>query len=61
MFVPMLGMPHSSRAMVFIHAPVDLCDLIDPRGALAMLQTENFSVRPVKVVRQVRYLLAEPF
>jgi hypothetical protein len=56
----MLGMLSLLRNLRFVHAPIDPRDLADPVDALAMLQPENFPVRPIKVVRHVRYLLAEP-
>jgi len=45
---------------LFIEAPVDLCDLGDPTLALGVLERQDFFVRPVKVIRNIRYLLIEP-
>jgi hypothetical protein len=39
---------------------VDLRDLADPVLSLVVLEPENLLVRPVKVICDVRYLLAEP-
>jgi len=47
---------HSLR----VQASIDARDFFHPRRALAMLQGKDFLVRPVKVIRHVRYLLAEP-
>jgi len=44
-----------------VQGPIDLHDLVDPTRTLAMLQREDLVVLPMKVIRQVRYLLAEPF
>jgi len=43
-----------------VEALVDLCNLDNPTLAFSMLQRQNFLVRPVKVIRNVRYLLVEP-
>jgi hypothetical protein len=43
-----------------VQALVDLGDLGDPALAFGVLQRQNFLVRPVKVIRNVRYLLIEP-
>jgi len=39
---------------------VDLGNLGDPALAFAVLQRQDFLVRPVKVIGNVRYLLVEP-
>ena len=44
----------------FIEAPVDLCNLRHPTLALGVLQGQDLLMRPVKVIRNVRYLLVEP-
>jgi hypothetical protein len=43
-----------------VEALVDLCNLGDPTLALGVLQRQNFLMRPVKVIGNVRYLLIEP-
>jgi len=43
-----------------VESPIDLCDLVDPALSLGVLEPENLLVRPVKVIRDVRYLLVEP-
>jgi len=52
-------MSRAPRALV-IKAPVDLGDLGDPALALRVRQRQDFFVRPVKVIGNVRYLLIEP-
>jgi hypothetical protein len=54
---------HGSKtrsALLIVEALVDLCDLSDPTPALGVLQRQNFLVRPVKVISNIRYLLIEP-
>jgi hypothetical protein len=43
-----------------VEALVDPCNLGDPTLAFGVLQRQDFLVRPVKVIRNVRYLLVEP-
>jgi hypothetical protein len=43
-----------------IEAAVDLRDLRDPLFPFTMFERQDLLVRPVKVIRDVRYLLAEP-
>jgi hypothetical protein len=53
----------ATRSRLFgllVEALVYLGDLLDPALSLAVLQREDFFVRPVKVKRDVRYLLIEP-
>src|SRR5262249_37221324 len=45
---------------LLIEAPVDAGDFRDPALALAMVQRQNLLVRPMKVIRHIRYLLVEP-
>jgi hypothetical protein len=47
-------------ALLVIETVVDLCNLGNPTLAFRMLQRQNLLVRPVKVIRNVRYLLIEP-
>jgi hypothetical protein len=47
-------------ALLVVQALVDLCNLGDPALALRVLQRQNFLVRPMKVICNVRYLLIEP-
>jgi hypothetical protein len=46
--------------LLFVEPPVDLRDLLDPTLPLGVLEPENLLVRPVEVIRDVRYLLVEP-
>ena len=46
--------------MLLIQAPVDLCDLGDPVFPFLVFEPEDLLVRPVKVICDVRHLLAEP-
>jgi hypothetical protein len=46
--------------LLTVETLVDFCDLGDPTMTFAMLQRQNFLVRPVKVKRNIRYLLIEP-
>ena len=56
------------RSPLFLKAPVvfvvepavDLRDLRDPLLPLTVFEPEDLLVRPVKVIRDVRYLLVEP-
>jgi hypothetical protein len=50
----------SGRLSLVVQTLVDLCNLGDPTLAFGMLQRQDFLVRPVKVIRDVRYLLVEP-
>jgi hypothetical protein len=57
------GVGYSSTtkpARLFVETLVDLCNLGNPTLALSMLQRQNSLVRPMKVIRNVRYLLIEP-
>jgi hypothetical protein len=45
---------------LIVEAPINFCDLSNPALSLGMLQRQDFIVRPVKVIRNVRYLLIEP-
>jgi hypothetical protein len=45
---------------VFVETAVDLRDLGDPFRPLRVLEPEDLLVRPVKVIRDVRYLLLQP-
>jgi hypothetical protein len=59
--VPAAG--YASRtesALLVVETPVDPRNLCDPTLALGMLQRQDFLVRPVKVIRNVRYLLIQP-
>jgi hypothetical protein len=47
--------------LLFVEPPVDLRDLLDPTLPLGVLEPENLLVPPVEVIRDVRYLLVEPF
>jgi hypothetical protein len=47
-------------ALLVVETLVDLCNLGNPALAFGMLQRQYFLVRPVKVIRNVRYLLIEP-
>jgi hypothetical protein len=44
----------------FVQTAVDLRDLTDPLFPLCVFEPEDLLVRPMKVIRDVRYLLAEP-
>ena len=46
--------------LLVIETLVDLCDLLHPTLALRMIQRQDLLMRPVKVVRNIRYLLIEP-
>ena len=50
----------SSLAVVVVQAAIDLDDFLDPTPTLAVLQAQDVVMRPVKVVRQIRYLFVEP-
>lgn len=45
---------------LIVETLIDFCDLGDPALALAVLKRQDLRVRPMKVVRHVRYLLVEP-
>jgi hypothetical protein len=47
-------------ARLLIEALIDLRNLHDPALTLGVLQRQNLFVRPVKVIRNVGYLLIEP-
>ena len=47
--------------VLLVEAAVDLRDLRDPLLSLTVFEPEDLLVRPVKVIGDVRYLLAEPF
>ena len=49
-----------STAAVLVQTAIDLDDLLHPARAFAMLQVHDLVVRPMKVIRQIRYLFAEP-
>jgi hypothetical protein len=51
---------HLRTVHCFIAPAIDLCDLHHPALALVMLDRQDLFVRPVKVIRNVRYLLIEP-
>jgi hypothetical protein len=44
----------------FIEAEIDFGNLRHPLPALSVLQHQDLAVRPVKVKRDIRYLLIEP-
>ena len=46
--------------LLVVEALVDLGNLADPTLAFGVFQRQDFVVRPVKVIRNVRYLLIEP-
>jgi len=50
----------TTAAHLLIEALIDLRNLHDPALALGVLQRQNLFVRPVKVIRNVGYLLIEP-
>lgn len=43
----------------FVNFRVDIGDFFDPQLPLLMLHIENLVERPMKVVRNVRYLLSQ--
>lgn len=49
-----------SVAGALVQAAIDLDDLFHPARAFAVLQVHDVVVRPVKVIRHIRYLFAEP-
>jgi hypothetical protein len=49
-----------SAVVFLVETPVDLRDLGDPALPLGVFEPENLLVRPVKVIRDVRYLLVQP-
>jgi hypothetical protein len=49
-----------TAAHLLIEALVDLRNLPDPALAFGVLQRQELFVRPVKVIRNVGYLLIEP-
>src|SRR5262245_6609978 len=51
---------YGSTATVVVQAAIDLDDLLHPARAFAMLEVQDLVVRPMKVIRQVRYLFVEP-
>ena len=55
-----MDLPKLGLAGLFVQARIDLCDFSHPLLTLRMFQFKNLSVRPVKVVRNVRYLFIEP-
>jgi hypothetical protein len=60
---PFLQTSAASRtrsAFSVVDALVDPCNLGDPTLTLGVLERQYFLVRPVKVIRNVRYLLIEP-
>jgi hypothetical protein len=50
----------SSITTFVVQAAIDLDDLLHPARALAMLEVQDLVVRPMKVIRQIRYLFVEP-
>lgn len=46
--------------MSFVEAEIDFGNLRHPALALCVLQHQDLVVRPVKVKRDIRYLLIEP-
>src|SRR4029077_17591878 len=50
----------SGQVVVVVEAPVDLRDLGDPLLPFTVFEPENLLMRPVKVIGDVRYFLAEP-
>jgi hypothetical protein len=57
-FVPLAS--KSSSAYLLIEAFIDLGDFCDPALAFSMLHRQNLSVRPVKVIGNIGYLLVQP-
>jgi len=56
-----MGRCHSFRAgPLLVQLLVDFSDLCYPSMAFSVLQRQDFFVRPVKVIRNVRYLFIEP-
>jgi hypothetical protein len=45
---------------LLVEPVVDLCDLGDPALTFGMIERQDLFVRPVKMVRHIRYLLVEP-
>jgi hypothetical protein len=50
----------SSGLTFFIQSPVDLGNFVHPALALTVFQRQHLFVRPVKMKRDIRYLLVEP-
>jgi len=50
-----MGIASASAA----YLPVDLADLLDPSPPVCVLKLKNVLQRPVKVIRDVGYLLVE--
>lgn len=53
-------LPAPISLAAFVQAAIDPDDLLHPARAFAMLQVHDVVVRPVKVIRQIRYLFVEP-
>src|SRR4051794_16250272 len=43
-----------------VEAAIDPADLLHPSHTFAMLQVQDVAGRPMKVIRHIRYLFAEP-
>ena len=59
-----LPFDHSAEGIVlgrFIETPIDAAQLIDPSKPLVMIHIHDLRVRPMKVVRQIGYLLEQLF
>lgn len=58
--IPLFICPNPGLRLTFIETGIDFGNFRHPLPAFSVLQHQDLMVRPVKVKRDIRYLLIEP-